>query len=128
MLLQVSLARQGHQLIKREVRSIRLPSYDGSIGFMANRRPIIGILNPGLIYVQLEDETEHVYATTGGFFEMKQNHLMLLLDNLYSKENSEKAFLGNNISTEGFYLRNTDNFTFKEKLIYVLQMYKKEIE
>ncbi len=128
MLLQVSLARQGHQLQQREVVSIRLPGFDGSIGFMANRRPIIGMLKPGLIFIHDELNEEQVYATTGGFYEMKNNHLMLLLDNLFTKEDGEKYFPKYEISTDKFYFKDTEGFTFKEKFVYILEMLKRELE
>ena len=56
MFLRVSVARLGSQMANYKVKSLRLPGYDGDLGFMAKRLPIMGIFKAGLIHARTLDD------------------------------------------------------------------------
>ena len=66
---------------EEDVRSIVLPGSIGYLGVLTDHAPLITALLPGeLRVVEAEGEKEHLFAITGGFFEVAHNHATVLAD------------------------------------------------
>ena len=66
---------------EEDVRSIVLPGSVGYLGVLTDHAPLITALVPGeLKVVEAEGEKEHLFAITGGFFEVAHNHATVLAD------------------------------------------------
>jgi len=67
-------------LLEENVKSIRLPGIDGSLGVMAGHAPLMTALTIGLIKVEHENgDIEHI-ATSGGFVEISREKVIILAD------------------------------------------------
>ena len=64
-----------------DVRSIVLPGSVGYLGVLTDHAPLITALLPGELSVtEADGEMEHLFAITGGFFEVAHNHATVLAD------------------------------------------------
>jgi hypothetical protein len=127
MFLRVSVARLGSQMANYKVKSLRLPGYDGDLGFMAKRLPIMGIFKAGLIHARTLDDKQQVFATTGGFFEMVDNRLTLIFDAFYTVRDLEDYTPDPQNPSFGLYKVDADKLSAEEKKNYVLSMLRNEI-
>jgi F-type H+-transporting ATPase subunit epsilon len=66
-------------LLDEPVAALRFPLYDGDIGILPGRLPLIGRLGAGELKVTLEDGvTERTFFIDGGFVQVKQGVVTLL--------------------------------------------------
>ena len=63
-----------------EVRSLVFPGADGFFGVLARHAPMISLLGTEMIRYQELDGTENRMAITGGFAEVRDNRVTLLVD------------------------------------------------
>ena len=68
-------------LNQESVKYLRCPGIDGSFGVMKNHRNGIIALDVGEIKVETKDDVEW-YATSGGFVEILDNKVELLLESM----------------------------------------------
>ena len=66
---------------QENVKYLRCPGIDGSFGVMKNHRNGVIALDVGEIKVETEDDVEW-YATSGGFVEILDNKVELLLESV----------------------------------------------
>jgi F-type H+-transporting ATPase subunit epsilon len=69
-------------LLDEPVTSIVAPGSEGYLGVLANHAPLITALSPGKLTVRGADGTTRIYALSGGFLEVSQNHAVVLADAL----------------------------------------------
>jgi F-type H+-transporting ATPase subunit epsilon len=66
-------------LLDESVAALRFPLYDGDIGILPGRLPLIGRLGAGELKITLEDGvTERSFFIDGGFVQVKQGVVTLL--------------------------------------------------
>lgn len=73
----VSPERVVHQVSGVEVV---LPTIDGEIGVRPGHIPLISVLTAGQVVVKQKDGSEDLYAVSGGFIEVINNHIRILAD------------------------------------------------
>ena len=67
-------------LFKGEVISIRVPGVQGNFTMLYNHAPIVSTLGVGAVVITTPDNSETVYAVSGGFVEMNDNNMTLLAE------------------------------------------------
>lgn len=66
-------------VFSEEVTSIILPGVDGYFGVLANHAPLVAALRIGPVVYRQNGE-KHRVAIHGGFFEIAENHAVILAD------------------------------------------------
>ncbi|MEM9111729.1 MAG: F0F1 ATP synthase subunit epsilon [Planctomycetota bacterium] len=74
-----SLITPEQEVFEKEASYVDLPAYDGQMGFMANRAPLLVKLGEGVLTVTGAGEETKVQIS-GGFAQMKGNTLAILTD------------------------------------------------
>ena len=67
-------------LLSEQVRHVRAPGLEGSLGILAGHAPLMTALMVGLIKVDHENGDEEYIATSGGFMEVKRDKTIILAD------------------------------------------------
>ena len=81
-----------------EVKACVLPGVKGKFQVLKNHAPVISNIDIGAIKVQKSDKTEVFIATSGGFCEVRENVVKVIV---------ESAETSDSIDTERAYLSNT---------------------
>lgn len=63
-----------------EVRHVSIPAWDGQIGLLHNRAPLVAKLGHGRLTIDLADGSTRQLFVSGGFAQMKDNRLSVLTD------------------------------------------------
>ena len=75
--LKCSLVTPEKALLDRVVDFVALPMYDGELGVLPGRAPLIGRLGPGELRVRRGNETHRFYVD-GGFAQVRDNVVTVL--------------------------------------------------
>ena len=67
-------------LYEGEVNAVRVPGTQGNFTMLYNHAPIVSTLGVGAIVITKADNSEIVYAVSGGFVEMSDNKMTLLAE------------------------------------------------
>ncbi len=67
-------------LFEGAVYSVQVPGVQGNFLMLFNHAPIVSTLSVGEVVITKPDETEIVYAVSGGFVEMNDNVMTLLAE------------------------------------------------
>lgn len=67
-------------VLSAQAVSISAPGVEGGFQVLFAHAPLLSALATGRITVRLADGTEQVYATSGGFLEVRENTVLLLLE------------------------------------------------
>lgn len=67
-------------LFDGEVLSVQVPGVEGNFEMLHNHAPIVSSLGIGKVLIKSEDNSEQVYAVSGGFVEMNNNTMTLLAE------------------------------------------------
>ena len=84
--IKISIVRPGKQTLKTEGISLQIPGYDGSIGIMHNRQPLVTLMDSGLICIKSFNGKKSYFAVSGGFAEIQDNVATLLCDSIITPE------------------------------------------
>ena len=74
---QCSVVTPARAVLECEARSVILPAWDGEIGILRNRAPLVCRLGIGELRVETPTE-RHTMFLDGGFAEMSDNRLTIL--------------------------------------------------
>jgi F-type H+-transporting ATPase subunit epsilon len=66
-------------VLSENIDSIILPAYDGYLGILADHAPIVCVLVPGELTINVDGVERH-YAISGGFLEVTKNRVSILAD------------------------------------------------
>ena len=66
-------------LTDEDVESVRAPGGDGQVGILPRHAPLMTTLAPGELIMRKGDEEESFFVT-GGFLEVRNNHVAVLAD------------------------------------------------
>lgn len=67
-------------LFEGDVTGVKVPGTSGSFEMLHNHAPLVSSLGIGKIEIEKEGETPIVYAVSGGFVEMNDNHCTILAE------------------------------------------------
>lgn len=75
---QCTLVTPEQQLLDQPVRYASIPAWDGQIGLMHNRAPLLVQLGDGPMRLELADGSTRTFFVAGGFAQMKDDRLSVL--------------------------------------------------
>ena len=78
--LQLVLVTPETTLLDAPVRSLQFPVFDGQIGVLPGRVPVVGRLGYGVLTVSTSDGDIKKYFIEGGFVQVKAGTVTLLTD------------------------------------------------
>lgn len=64
-----------------DVTGVQVPGSNGNFLILYNHAPIVSTLGVGSVIIKKGDNTESIYAVSGGFVEMNNNVTTLLAEN-----------------------------------------------
>ena len=67
-------------LLEQEVKHVSIPAWDGRLGVLPDRAPLLAKLGYGPLELELADGGTQRYFVGGGFVQMKGDKLTLLTD------------------------------------------------
>lgn len=67
-------------LFDGEVTAVSVPGVQGNFTMLHNHAPIVSTLGVGAVVITKADNSETVYAVSGGFVEMNDNKMTLLAE------------------------------------------------
>lgn len=67
-------------LFEGDVEGVQVPGKSGNFLMLFNHAPIVSTLGVGQVIIKKPDNTELVYAVSGGFVEMNDNKMTLLAE------------------------------------------------
>ncbi|MDF2440538.1 MAG: F-type H+-transporting ATPase subunit epsilon [Abditibacteriota bacterium] len=67
-------------MFNRTVRQVTLPGMQGQFGVLRNHAPLVAALDPGMVEIWDDQDTELRMAIGGGFFQISNNQAMILAD------------------------------------------------
>lgn len=73
-------------VLDAELTQAILPAYDGQMGILAHRAPVLARLGTGLLRLDLADGSRRSFRVSGGFAQMKDNRLSILSDEAEAAE------------------------------------------
>jgi F-type H+-transporting ATPase subunit epsilon len=68
------------EIFNQTVSQVTLPGMAGQFGVLRNHAPLVAALEPGLVQVWDQTDTEIRMAVGGGFFQVSNNQAMILAD------------------------------------------------
>ena len=80
MALQVELVSPERILFSGDATSVTARTADGDIAFLTGHAPFIGLLNIGVVTIDLTDGTKLKVAVHGGFVEVMDDRVTILSD------------------------------------------------
>jgi F-type H+-transporting ATPase subunit epsilon len=89
--LRLVLVTPETTLVDEPVSALRFPLYDGQIGILPGRSPLIGRLGYGELNVTLVDGSNVSYFIDGGFVQVKENIVSLLTDRALTREQIDRT-------------------------------------
>jgi len=75
----LEIATPERQLLKEQVTEAQIPGEDGYMGILPGHAPLVSALKPGVLSYRLNGKEEAV-AIHGGFLEVSQDHVRVLVD------------------------------------------------
>jgi F-type H+-transporting ATPase subunit epsilon len=78
--LRLVLVTPETTLVDEPVSALRFPLYDGQIGVLPGRAPLIGRLGYGELNLTQSDGAQTSYFIDGGFVQVKDNVVSILTD------------------------------------------------
>jgi F-type H+-transporting ATPase subunit epsilon len=67
-------------VLSTQAVSVSAPGIEGGFQVLFEHAPLLSALETGRVVVRLTDGTDQVYATSGGFLEVRDNTVLLLLE------------------------------------------------
>ncbi|MBK7257987.1 MAG: F0F1 ATP synthase subunit epsilon [Ignavibacteriae bacterium] len=78
-------------VLKIQAVSISAPGVQGGFQVLYGHAPLLAALGPGKVQVQEAGGATHIYATGGGFLEVRENHVIAMLDSAERAEDIDVA-------------------------------------
>jgi F-type H+-transporting ATPase subunit epsilon len=77
---QLELVTPERILLSEQVRSVRVPGIEGSLGILSGHAPLMTALSVGMVKVTYDNGDEELIATSGGFVEVSKTKTIILAD------------------------------------------------
>lgn len=87
----VEIITPDRTVLKIQAVSVSAPGVLGGFQVLYNHAPLLSALGPGKVKVKDAPGTEYVYATGGGFLEMRDNHALVMLESAERPEEIDVA-------------------------------------
>ncbi len=88
-------------VFKEKVKKITVPTKSGEITILPGHIPLVSILLPGVIEIELENGEKHALSTASGFVEVLKDKVVILSDTATMAEDiDEKQVLDAKVKAE----------------------------
>ena len=77
---QLDIVTPAGTLFSGQVRHVRAPGIEGSLGVLAGHAPLMTALSVGPIVLHYENGDQEYIATSGGFMEVRRDRVTILAD------------------------------------------------
>jgi F-type H+-transporting ATPase subunit epsilon len=77
---RLSVVTPEREVLSLEARFVALPAFDGEMGILPRRAPLLAQLGSGLLRVEAADGTKRSLFVSGGFAQMVEDKLTLLTE------------------------------------------------
>lgn len=92
--MRVDLVDSEHQIFSGDVEHLVATANEGELGIYPHHIPMICKLKPGVLRLQLPNEKyQLVFAVSGGFLEVQDNHVTVLADIVERTDKLDEARL-----------------------------------
>ena len=129
--LKISIIRPGRPPYNTEGTSLTIPSYDGYIGILYDRKPLLSLMKEGLVTITNVNGKKTYFAVSGGFAEVENNVVSLLCDSVITSndvsENKTDEIPQEVVTVPKFYLKDTSPMSESEKYAYLVQMLRNKL-
>ena len=78
MSFQCTVVTPEQQVLDDSCTQVILPAYDGEIGILTDRAPLLAKLGVGVLRIDLQSGQKRAYFIDGGIAQMKDNRLTVL--------------------------------------------------
>ena len=132
--LKISILRPGRPPYNTEGTTLTIPSYDGYLGILCDRQPLLSLMKAGLITITNVNGKKTYFAVSGGFAEVENNEVTLLCDSVITSndisekkqnnisENNQEETPQEHYSVSKFYLKDASQMNESEKYEYLVEM------
>ena len=97
---QCSVVTPERAVLECDAKSVILPAWDGEIGILRNRAPLVCRLGIGELRVETPTE-KHTMFLDGGFAEMSENRLTILTSSARLPEELSQEEIDASVDTAG---------------------------
>ena len=127
--LKISIIRPGRPPYNTEGTSLTIPSYDGYIGILYDRKPLLSLMKEGLVTITNVNGKKTYFAVSGGFAEVENNVVSLLCDSVITSNDVSDSQPENNEtnSNPAFYIKDFSQMNENEKRVYLIKMLSKKL-
>ncbi len=93
-LIKIDVVDTESQIFSDDAEYLIAPAVEGEIGIYPNHIPLITKLNNGILRIKKANQDEfEVLAISGGFLEVKNNHITILADMVVRTDELDEARL-----------------------------------
>ncbi len=79
------------QVFEENITYANIPAWDGSIGILDHRAPLVTELGEGILEIELANGGARFYFISGGFAQMKPDGLVILTTECIAADEVKKA-------------------------------------
>jgi F-type H+-transporting ATPase subunit epsilon len=83
---QLSVVTPEREVLAVQAKSVSLPAYDGEMGILAHRAPLLAKLGAGMLRVEEASGAKRTLFVAGGFAQMVDDKLTLLTEEAVEPE------------------------------------------
>ena len=80
--MQLEILTPNKNIFSGEIKLVKVPGSNGSFEIMKNHAAIISTLTDGKVKVETESGEILHYKTSGGVVEVKNNHIIVLVESI----------------------------------------------
>ena len=129
--LKISIIRPGRPPYNTEGTTLTIPSYDGYLGILYDRQPLLSLMEAGLVTITNVNGKKTYFAVSGGFAEVENNSVTLLCDSVVTSndisENNQQEISEKKDSAPKFYQKDASQMNESEKHEYLIQMLRSKL-
>ncbi len=130
--LQISIIRPGRPPYNTEGTSLTIPSYDGYLGILYDRKPLLSLMKEGLVTITNVNGKKTYFAVSGGFAEVENNSVTLLCDSVVTSndvsDNNQQKTSEKQDSAPKFYLKDASQMNESDKYKYLVEMLRSRLK
>ena len=89
--MQCEIVSAEQSLFSGSIQSLSARGTIGELGITPGHAPLLTGINPGVVTLQLEDGSEHLFYASGGFLEVQPGFVTLLADTAIRAEDLDEA-------------------------------------
>ncbi|MBR4329320.1 MAG: ATP synthase F1 subunit epsilon [Candidatus Riflebacteria bacterium] len=124
--LKISIIRPGRPPYNTEGTAMTIPSYDGYLGILYDRQPLLSLMKAGLITITNVNGKKTFFAVSGGFAEVEDNVVTLLCDSVVTSndisENNSTETTDDKDAAPKLFLKDASLMNESEKFKYLVEM------